>query len=103
MLFADVAEATTEVASNTEALGLFPPYFWIMIAAVIIIAGICGSLMIPGWRLIDYVTPGKLNEEIVPPEGSTKQPNMALAMIVTGMIVGFSFIIGCTIIGVLMH
>lgn len=79
----------------------FPPYFWIMLVAVVIVSLLGMLIQAIGWRVIDKITPGKLDEEIL--GTATKQPNVALAIVVAGMFIGLSLIVAFTIHGVLTH
>lgn len=88
--------------------GLFPEHFWVMILALVTVFVIALGLKLLGWRVIDWITPGNLGEELigkeyVSPENAGKEPNVALAIVVGAMFLGLSFILGCTIIGVMVH
>lgn len=95
--------------------GLFPEHFWPMIAALAVVFVIALGLKLLGWRVIDWITPGNLGEELLgKPETRDpmapayvlkpeKKPNVALAIVVGAMFLGLSFILGCTIIGVMVH
>lgn len=97
MLFAD--ETIMEV-TNTF-LGI-PNYFGTMILCFVFFSGIAVVGAFLFWRVADWVTPGKLNDELVPPpvEPGTlqKQPNIALALVVGSMFVG-----GCLLLGLIAH
>jgi hypothetical protein len=92
----------TEPAEVTTGIMGLPPHFGIMLIAVTIVFGLSLILFTLGWRVIDWITPGKLDDEIVPKD-PIKRPNIALAIIVSAMIVGLSIVLGCTIVGVMVH
>ena len=48
------------------------------------------------WKLIDKITPGDLDKEILG-DNSNKQPNMALAIVVASMVLAFGLIIASAI------
>lgn len=63
---------------------------------------IVGSILLAVvWRVIDWITPGKLNDELVPPQPAYsvghKQPNIALAIVVGCFVLGFAHIIAMSI------
>ena len=95
MFFADVESA---VVDNP----LLPPYLKTMLLVLVIVFGVGMVLYAFGWRVIDWITPGRLNDEIVPRLG-TKPPNVALAIIVGSMLLGLAIVLGATIHGVLTH
>lgn len=105
MLFAN---ETVTNAVATEP-GVLPPYFWVMLLALVLVAAVAGLLATLGWRVIDWITPGNLNGQLLGTPGDPKAgtperaPNVALAIVVAAMFLGFSFILGCTVIGVLVH
>lgn len=83
---------------------LLPEYFGKMVFALAAIFAVVMVLFVIGWRFIDWLTPGVLNEQLVPPNSkNSSTPNIALAIVVASLVVGLSFIIGCTTIGVLTH
>lgn len=86
--------------------GFLPDYFWVMLLALVIVAVVASLLMFGMWWVIDKITPGDLARQLlgepVQP-GQTRGPNLALAVVVGTMFLGFSIIIGCTVIGVLAH
>lgn len=86
---------------------VLPEYFWVMLLALVLVAAVAGLLATLGWRVIDWITPGNLNGQLLgtPAENGKPEraPNVALAIVVAAMFLGFSFILGCTVIGVLVH
>lgn len=48
------------------------------------------------WKFIDWMTPGNLNKELLG-DNTKGQPNLALAVVVAAMVLGFSVIIAAAI------
>lgn len=63
------------------------------ITAVFVVGGFIA--LAAGWKIIDWITPGDLNKEILGSE--MRKPNMALATVVAAMIIGISLIIASAI------
>lgn len=95
MMFAEVETAVAET-------GMFPPWFKTMLLALVVIFSMSTILYALAWKVIDKITPGNLNDEIVPRLGN-KPPNVALAIIVAAFLIGFAIILGAAIVGVLVH
>ena len=91
--------AQVETAVET---GILPHYFGPMLLAVTIVFAVSMFLFLFGWRIIDWITPGKLNEELVPAD-QNKKPNVALAIVIAAMLVSVAYVLGSTIQGVLQH
>lgn len=89
----------SETAPET-VLGL-PSYFPTMLLALVLVFALVMCLFMVAWRVIDKITPGKLNDELLG-KGRT-QPNLALAIVVASMVLGMSIILGLTVLGVLVH
>lgn len=85
----------------TESVMGLPPYFPTMLLALVLVFILLMLLFVIGWRVIDRITPGKLDEEIL--GSQKKQPNVALAIVVASMVLGVSVVLGCTVIAVLNH
>lgn len=81
---------------------MLPDYFGTMLAAIALVGLLGGLMMFIAWRVIDKITPGKLDDEIVPAD-KTKQPNQALAIVVGFMFLSWSVVLGFAIHGVLTH
>ena len=81
--------------------GLFPDYFGGMLAALAVVFAVVMFLFAIGYRVIDAMTPGKLNDELL--GSSTKQPNLALAVVVGSLVLGTAIVLGCTVVGTLVH
>lgn len=105
------ASETTDVVVQNQ--GVFPEYFGTMLLALVIVAAVATVLAVLGWRVIDWITPGNLNTQLLGDPGNTdpmqgaprprRDPNLPLAVVVASMFLGFSLILGCTIIGVMVH
>ena len=78
-----------------------PDYFGTMVAAITLIFMVVMVLFFVGWRAIDKITPGNLNNELVPVQ--PRAPNVALAIVVGSMILGMSIVLGLVVHGVLTH
>lgn len=96
-----LAMIQSETETTAVAPTLFPEHFWIMMLALVVIFGLTMVLFMIGWRVIDWITPGDLNAEILGTNG--RPPNLALASVAGSMVVGMALVLGCTIIGVLIH
>ncbi len=68
-------------AQVSSDAGVLPDYFLTMLLAIVVVAVVAFLLSILAWRGIDWITPGKLNEELVPSKPN-KHPNVALAIVV---------------------
>ena len=103
-LFANADAVVTPVVENAS---LFPPNFWAGILGTTIYALLAAALFPLFWKLLDWVTPGDLNAQLL---GSTKdknnivtqhtpdgQPNKALAIVVGLMALGFCIILAAAI------
>jgi len=97
-MFLVASESLTETVADH---GVLPSYFWTMLLAVALVFLVSMVLYVIGWRVIDKITPGVLNKELVP-EG-IKPPNEALALVVSAMVLGMSLVLAATIHGVLTH
>ncbi len=100
--------ANTDVVDPiTESIHLFPVNFWSGILGTIIYALLAAALFPLFWKLLDWVTPGDLNSQIL---GTTKdkngvtkshtvdgKPNLALAIVVGFMALGFCVILAAAI------
>jgi len=53
-------------------------------------------LFVAFWRFIDWLTPGNLNKELLG-DNSKGQPNIALAIVVGALALGFCIIIAAAI------
>lgn len=89
--------ATAEVAAETASF--FPPQFWPSVVMGLIYVVFAAALFYPFWRWIDKLTPGNLNNELLgtPDERDAagnivkrgKKPNVALAIVVAALVIGF--------------
>lgn len=87
-LFADatvVAEAPSFLMNLLQSVGV--SLVFILLAAALF------PLL---WKLIDKLTPGNLDKEILG-DNSKNQPNVALAIVVAAFVLGFSIIIAAAI------
>jgi len=98
-----LANSSPDVA-DASFLG-FPSYFGVMLLAVIVVAGLGLALLAIAWRVLDWITPGDLNLELVPDPVKTpsKRPNVALAVVIGCMFIAVAIVLGATIHGVLTH
>lgn len=101
MLFAN------ETVTETTTSGFLPPYFGAMVLALVLVAAIAGVLAMIAWKVIDRITPGNLDGQLLGTPAADgkpeRAPNLALAVVVGAMFMGFSFVLGCTVVGVLVH
>lgn len=94
-------------AEVVESVGLFPANFWAGLLGTVIYALLAASLFPLFWKLLDLVTPGVLNNQLL---GTTKdtqgvttqhtpdgQPNVALAIVVGLLALGFCIILAAAI------
>jgi uncharacterized membrane protein YjfL (UPF0719 family) len=90
--------------ANTETVEAgflgFPPYFGVMLLGVVVVFALALVLFALAWRVVDWITPGKLNEQLVPRVGT---PNVALAIVVGSMLLGLAMVLSSTIHAVLTH
>lgn len=89
------------LAETATTASFFPEYFWVMLLAIVLVFSLALFLFYLGWKGIDAATPGKLDEQLVPPQGGTG--NVALAIVVGCMFLGLSIVLAATIVGVLCH
>lgn len=94
------------LASETTS-GLLPLHFGSALLTVTLVSVLVSIMALICWKVIDRITPGNLDGQLLgtpATEGKPERaPNIALAIVVGAISLGFSFIIGCTIIGVLAH
>jgi hypothetical protein len=99
--------ANVDVTPVVESSSLFPVTFWSGVLGTVIYALIAAVLFPLFWKLIDLVTPGNLNAQLL---GSTKEkdnvtkshtpdgkPNIALAIVVGFLCLGFCIILAAAI------
>lgn len=79
----------------TESVSLFHPAFVPALLQSVIFAIVAFGLFFIFWKVIDKVTPGNLNIEIL--GSSQRPPNIALAIVVGSMALGFCIIIAAAI------
>ena len=76
-------------------LSLFPDDFWAGLLGTTIYALYALILFPLFWKILNLITPGDLNAELVPISG--KQPNVALAVVVGFIALGFCIILAAAI------
>lgn len=94
-------------AEVVESIGLFPANFWAGVLGTVIYALLAAALFPFFYKLLDWVTPGNLCDQLL---GSTKdahnvvthhtpngQPNIALAIVVGLLGLGFCIILAAAI------
>lgn len=101
LLLADTA--TTETVTHATESGFFPPYFGVMLLALVLTFVVGVLLQLVGYKVIDRITPGNLCKELTGEGRPDGKPNVALALVVAAMFLGMSITMGCTIIGVMVH
>ncbi len=87
---------------------VFPEHFGTMLLALVIVFALVMVLYMFGYKLIDRITPGNLCRELLGRDpaqtvAEPHKPNVALAIVVAAMLLGLSIILGCTILGVMVH
>ncbi len=100
MMILATADAVAQPGWFDSLAGMFPPYFGVMLLALVVVAAVAAVLMLLGYKVIDKITPGNLSHELL---GRLSPPNLALALVVASMIIGGAMILSATIIGVLLH
>ena len=95
--------ADADVTTAATRASFFPAEFWPSVVMGLIFVVFAAALFYPLWKLIDKITPGNLNNELLgtPDERNDagvivkhgKQPNIALAIVVGAMILGFFHVI----------
>ena len=92
--------------ANAETTGFLPAEFWpslVMSAIFCVVALLFFAIF---WKVIHFITPGDLDKEILghdeekKPDGTViarEPPNIALAIIIAGMVIGFCMIITAAI------
>jgi hypothetical protein len=99
------AEETLSTVAQQD--GILPSHFWPMILGLVIVFAVAMILYMVAWRVIDKITPGDLDGQIIGTPAKDghpeRAPNLALAIVVGAMLIGMSVILGCTILAVLMH
>ena len=98
------AEVTQAVVESTN---LFPANFWAGLLGTVIYALVAAVLFPIFWKLLDWVTPGDLNKQLlghtISREGvvthhtANGQPNLALAIVVGFLGLGFCHILAAAI------
>lgn len=91
--------------ADAETAGFFPPTFLPALVISVIFALVSLLLFVAFWRFIDWLTPGDLNSEILGTEAKelngvvipAKTPNIALAIVVGALALGFCIIIAAAI------
>ena len=92
--------------ANAEATSFFPPEFLPAIVMSVIYLLLAVVLFMGLWKFIDWLTPGDLDKELLgtpetkAPDGSVvpgKAPNLALAVVVAALVVGFCLILTAAI------
>jgi len=88
-----------QLLAETNA-DFFPDHFLGNIVTTLIYTGIIVIILFPVfWKVMHWITPGKLDEEILGnnTEANFKAPNVALAIIVGALALGFCIIIAAAI------
>ncbi len=75
----------------------FAPTFLPSLATSAVFALAALVLFVPFWKFIDWLTPGNLNDELLGSPLAGKQPNVALAVVVGALVLGFCLIIAAAI------
>lgn len=94
--------------ANAETTSFFPPEFLPAIVMSVIYVLLAAVLFLGLWKFIDWLTPGDLDKELLghtveekDANGSvtkiTKSPNVALALVVAALVVGFCLILTAAI------
>jgi hypothetical protein len=95
--------------ANAEATSFFPPEFLPAIVMSVIYLLLAVVLFMGLWKFIDWLTPGDLDKELLgTPEQRVvesgiervipgKAPNLALAVVVAALVVGFCLILTAAI------
>jgi hypothetical protein len=97
--------ATAETVA--ENASFFPPDFWPHVVMALIAVVFAAALFYPFWRWIDKLTPGDLNKELLGTADVRdannnivthgKQPNVALAIVVAALVLGFFQVIAAAV------
>lgn len=100
-MFSIFANADVTTAANTASF--FPEQFWPSVVMGLIFVLFAAALFYPFWKWIDKLTPGDLNKELLgTPDVRDannnivthgKQPNIALAIVVASLVLGFFHVI----------
>ncbi len=75
---------------------MIPEHFWFMLLGVVIVFALTLVLFAIGYRLVDWITPGHLHNELL--GHGDKPPNLPLAVLVSSLALGLAIVLGCTII-----
>lgn len=101
-LFASIVDVSETATPVLEKASMFPDNFWQGLLGSSIYALLALVLFPLFWKIIDWVTPGDLNGQLLgtmksvahTPDG---KPNMALAVVVGLMALGFCVILASAI------
>lgn len=83
--------ALAPAAAPAATASILPPYLVQGVLGMVIYSVLAMCLFFVFWKVIDLITPGILDKELVPGDG--KQPNVALAIVVAALIIGFCYIL----------
>ena len=87
-------------AENTAtqvSTSLLPADFWQGLLGTTIYFFFGLLLLVVAWRVIDWITPGDLNKQILGTETPDGKPNVALAILAGLMFLGLAIIVAVTI------
>ena len=93
-LFASAQDAATETVVHH---GMLPPDFWQGVMGTGIYFAIAMLLFFAAYKVVDWITPGDLDKQLLGTEGGDGKPNIALGIVVAGMFVAIGMIIAAAI------